>query len=566
MSEHVSIIIPAFNQLDYCKQCVTSVLANTQVPYRLILVDNGSTDGVAEFFDSVPGATVVHSPTNVGFAAGVNLGLEQASLASPLHAGGPGGAGHVVLLNSDTIVPSGWLSRLLEAMGQADDIGMVGPMSNNVSGTQQIDGLSFSTEAEIDEYALKLHSENRGKIRDATRLVGFCLLIRDTLFERIGKFDESYGVGNYEDDDYCLRARQVGYRLVIAEDAFVFHYGSRTFLGMGITGQKWDELTERNRRQFAEKWNLLPTGSEAAAQLSRQLNSRAKSAAHDGNIAEALRLFKSAIEACPDSEDNYHDLALALWQAGEHDRAFEYLVRALDLNPKAPAVRSSLSRVAKELGRMSEVESLPGWKEKDVEIVVREYRPEDRDEWMRVHAIILSTSHAWNYTIQERPEYEGHQSTRLVAELNGRIIGLIDTQYENELGESCFLKDSLGGYVLEFGRLPEYAGQRIGGLLIEATVEDAKKKGFHRLEFWTQDRAAQRYYQRLGMKNIGRHYRFRIKPPQEIADIMMKDVVGIEYLYCACMPEEWPLVQQKFDIIRKPALEPHLCVGYELRF
>jgi len=201
-----------------------------------------------------------------------------------------------------------------------------------------------------------------------------------------------------------------------------------------------------------------------------------------------------------------------------------------------------------------------------MDIEIRQYRDEDEEEWMRVHAIIMSISHAWNYTIQERPQYEGYESTRLVVVHDGRIIGLTDVQYETKPNEFCFLSDSLGGYVLEFGRLPEYTGHNIGKRLIDATIEDAKAKGIHRLEYWSQDRDAQRFYQRLGMPEIGRHYRFRIKPPQEVSDHMLKDYVGVEYLYCACVPEEWPLIKQKFDIVEKHPLEPHLCIGYEIRF
>ena len=201
-----------------------------------------------------------------------------------------------------------------------------------------------------------------------------------------------------------------------------------------------------------------------------------------------------------------------------------------------------------------------------MDIEIREYQPADEPEWMRVHAIILSISHAWNYTIQERPDYDGYESTRLVAVCDGRIVGLTDTQYENTPGELCFLKDSRGGYVLEFGRLPEYTGHNIGRLLIDATVEDAKRKGFHRLEFWTQDRRAQRYYVRLGLKEIGRHYRFRMKPTEAVDNALEKGYIGIEYLYCACLPEEWPRIKQQYTILTKHPLEPHLCIGYELRF
>lgn len=201
-----------------------------------------------------------------------------------------------------------------------------------------------------------------------------------------------------------------------------------------------------------------------------------------------------------------------------------------------------------------------------LKVEIRPYRPEDEAEWMRVHAVILSTSHAWNYSIQERPDYAGYVSTRLVAEHEGKIIGLTDAQYEHNPGELCLLKDSPGGYVLEFGRLPEYRGGRIGEQLIAATVEDAKVKGYRRLEYWSQDRAAQRFYRRLGMPEIGRHYRFRIKPPQTVTDQFAPKGVGVEYLYCACLPEEWPLVKQQYEVIEKHPLEPHLNVGFEIRF
>ena len=197
---------------------------------------------------------------------------------------------------------------------------------------------------------------------------------------------------------------------------------------------------------------------------------------------------------------------------------------------------------------------------------IREHRPEDRDEWMRVHAVIMTLSHAWNYCIQERPEYEGYASTRLVALVDGRLAGLTDVQYDNAPGELCMQNDSRGGYVLEFGRLPEFAGLQLGKRLMDATIEDARAKGFSRLEYWSQDRRAQRFYRRLGLQEIGRHYRFRIKAPQDVTDRMMRDYVGIEYLYCACTVEEWPLVKQKYEVITRHPLEPRLCVGFETRF
>jgi ribosomal protein S18 acetylase RimI-like enzyme len=178
----------------------------------------------------------------------------------------------------------------------------------------------------------------------------------------------------------------------------------------------------------------------------------------------------------------------------------------------------------------------------------------------------MSISHAWNYCIQERPDYAGSPSTRLVAVQGDELVGLIDVQYDRHLGDICFNKDSLGGYVLEFGRLPEFAGQRLGERLMAAAREDALRLGYHRLEYWSQDRRAQRFYRRAGLNEIGRHYRFRMKPPAAVTETFRADYVGVEYLYGVCLPEEWPLVRQKYEIIEKHPLEPHLCVGFETKF
>ena len=199
-------------------------------------------------------------------------------------------------------------------------------------------------------------------------------------------------------------------------------------------------------------------------------------------------------------------------------------------------------------------------------IEIRPYEEADRDAWMCTHAIIMSTSHSWNYVIQERPDYAGYESTRLVAMDGEDVIGLTDIQYEKELGELCFNKDSRGGYVLEFGRLPEYTGHRIGEKLIEASKEDALTKGVHRLEYWSQDRKAQRFYRRIGFPEIGRHYRFRMKAPESISAQLLEQHIGVEYIYGMCQPEDWPAVKAEQEVLHKAPLEPHLCIGYEIRF
>lgn len=329
MATTVSIVIPAHNQLDYCRQCIESIRRSTDYPYRLILVDNGSTDGVEQYFDRVPGATVVHAGRNAGFPAGANLGLAHVQ-------------GHALLLNSDTVVPRGWLGRLVAALDRDPRIGLVGPMSNCVSGAQYIEGLDLNSIEAIDAYSERLARKNAGNLLDCDRLVGFCLLIRDTALRDVGLLDESFGIGNFEDDDYCLRVRRAGYRVCIAQDCFVFHYGSRTFQALGFGAREYRDLLARNEARFREKWKLKDDSIAHALQVSIQLNEAGTARYRKGDFAGALRLLLQAISVCPTFEQNYNDLGVVLWEMGEHERAIESFRRAARLNPNHTAAKENL--------------------------------------------------------------------------------------------------------------------------------------------------------------------------------------------------------------------------------
>jgi glycosyltransferase involved in cell wall biosynthesis len=327
----VSIIIPAFNQVEYCKQCVLTLMANTPAPYKLILIDNGSTDDVPVFFDSVPGACVIHSERNLGFAGGVNLGLAQAE-------------GHALLLNSDTLLPQGWLEPLLDALDKYPDAGMVGPVSNRVSGIQQIETPPLQSLDDITAFQAARRAEKAGSVVETQRLVGFCMLIRDTVLQKVGLFDETFGIGNFEDDDYCMRVRSAGYRLLMVEDSFVFHYGSRTFVGMDLVGERWQELIDKNRQRFVEKWSPERAVEEAAA-----LGEQAREALEGGLFAEALRLLRDALRRNPRSASLFNDLGVVLWRMREKTRALEQFRRALQLDPENEEARRHLEDGEREL-------------------------------------------------------------------------------------------------------------------------------------------------------------------------------------------------------------------------
>jgi GT2 family glycosyltransferase len=80
----------------------------------------------------------------------------------------------------------------------------------------------------------------------------FCVAMRRDVFEQIGFLDESYGLGFFEDDDYCKRVIEAGYEIQIVDDAFVHHHLSASFAQLG--DKKKRELMERNKAIYEARW------------------------------------------------------------------------------------------------------------------------------------------------------------------------------------------------------------------------------------------------------------------------------------------------------------------------
>ncbi len=128
-----------------------------------------------------------------------------------------------------------------------------------MSGPQQID-VAYENLAELDGFAWDYGKAQNGVSVDVNRLVGFCLLIKREVIDAIGVLDERFGIGCYDDDDFCLRAVAAGFRAVIAGDAFVHHFGSRTFAGSGVD---FVALLRQNYARFLEKWGGNGNGAAA---------------------------------------------------------------------------------------------------------------------------------------------------------------------------------------------------------------------------------------------------------------------------------------------------------------
>jgi GT2 family glycosyltransferase len=252
-----SIIIPTYNKKNYLIRCIESVRKHTDVPYELIVVDNASNDGTAQYLRSQAGAIRFHvNERNLGFAGAVNQGLMMAKGTS------------LLLLNNDTVVTPRWLSNLLACLHHSPGVGMVGPLSNYVSGKQLL-RKSYRTLAEMQRFADRHNRSDARRWERTERLIGFCLLMRREVFESVGYLDEGYELGNYEDDDYSLRALLCGWELAIARDTFIHHYGNVSMKSLGRTRRK---VTVQNRKFYFDKWGdrqwLLNAGAAAKAKSS----------------------------------------------------------------------------------------------------------------------------------------------------------------------------------------------------------------------------------------------------------------------------------------------------------
>lgn len=236
-----SIVVLTKDRLDLTKRCVESVIRNTDIPFEWIFVDNGSKDDTIEYLQTVQNAKVVQNSKNKGFAAGCNQGIVAAS------------GKYIVLLNNDTVVTPGWLLKLHMWLKRVPSIGIVGPVSNFVAPIQRVDDAVYQSLEELDAYAEKRSLLFKEKGFYPHRLTGLCMLFPVELVNRIGGMDERFFPGNYEDDDFCIRARISGYTLWVAQDVFIHHEGHGTFGGRDIT-YKLSSL--KNADKFRQKWSV----------------------------------------------------------------------------------------------------------------------------------------------------------------------------------------------------------------------------------------------------------------------------------------------------------------------
>ncbi|MCY4514448.1 MAG: glycosyltransferase [Candidatus Tectomicrobia bacterium] len=228
----VEVVVCVHNALEYVQRCLQSVLTRTSVKFRVVVVNDGSGPATTEWLQGLAARdelvdVVETNDGPLGYTRAANVGLRATR------------SNYVVLLNSDTIVPRLWLEGMLECMASDDKIGIVGPLSNAATWqsvperTDRKGGWAVNELPggyNVDEFAELVFGVSERQFPKVPFLNGFCLMISRAVIDQVGYLDEeSFPRGYGEENDYCIRASDAGFRLAIADHCFVYHAKSKSF-------------------------------------------------------------------------------------------------------------------------------------------------------------------------------------------------------------------------------------------------------------------------------------------------------------------------------------------------
>ncbi|MDW8799693.1 glycosyltransferase [Clostridium sp. A1-XYC3] len=237
-----SIVILTYNKLDYTKLCIDSVKKYTKAgTYEIIVVDNNSTDDTRDWLKEQNDIKVILNDINLGFPGGCNVGIEAAEKGND-----------ILLLNNDTIVTPRWLENLNNCLYSDEYIGAVGAVSNSCSNYQAIK-TEYKSIEEMVAFADEYNVSDSAKWEQKVKLIGFCMLVKRPVLDKVGLLDEIFFPGNFEDDDLGYRIQSEGYKLMLCNDTFVHHFGSTSFKD---NPEKFNKLLNDNSIKFMNKWGF----------------------------------------------------------------------------------------------------------------------------------------------------------------------------------------------------------------------------------------------------------------------------------------------------------------------
>jgi len=231
----ISIIMPVKDNKEITQVAIESICKYTTEPYELIIVNDGSKEETTRYlFDLAMkresnNIHYIENKTGLGWCKAINQGIKTSH------------GDYVVFANNDIVVTPGWDNKMLAHFAIDKSLGVLGPTSSSVNGFQHIDynkeGVDFQS------------------------LMFFFTMVKREVVDKIGGLDERFGIGGQDDTDYCIRAKEAGWKVGIARDVFVYHYGSMTYRDMFHNNTKTSvDFAKSRQKLLQDKYGSTTTG------------------------------------------------------------------------------------------------------------------------------------------------------------------------------------------------------------------------------------------------------------------------------------------------------------------
>ena len=237
----VSIIIPAYNNCRYTLDCLKSIRENTEGDFKVIVVDDCSTDGTKDILSKIKNLRLIKNRHNSGFVYSCNRGAKASK------------GKYILFLNNDTLVTENWLPPMLDLI-KREDVGAVGSRLVYPDGKLQEAGGIIWNDGSGWNYG---RGDDPDKpeynyVREVDYCTGASLLVKRELFKKIGGLDKRFKPAYYEDSDLCFSIRKRGYRVMYQPKSLVVHFEGVTYNLGGTSGLSYTEIT---RAKFISKWS-----------------------------------------------------------------------------------------------------------------------------------------------------------------------------------------------------------------------------------------------------------------------------------------------------------------------